>query len=96
MRETNIDIIHGDKTGLWSSSDQATVNKMKELAAQYPNDIRVIHDYPFNDGADSGSYEIEIPSNWIRFPKPPKKRNLSDEDRIKLAERLKKSRGSRK
>jgi len=91
MRETSIDYIHTEKTISIFSSDSFTINKLKKLAEDYPEDVKVVFDYTDNDPTverDNNTYQITVPAKWFRLPKPPRKMNISEEQLQLMKERM--------
>lgn len=58
-------------------------NKAKKLAEDYPNQVKL---YTNKDG----SIYITFPPDWIKFPSP--KKIMSEENKLKAAERMLKAR----
>lgn len=84
MAETCVEFIKGEKTLTWYSDDSKWANRIRQLAAD--NDgVCIIHDY-------GDSILAHCPVSWFKPPKPPIKRNLTDERRAEMAERMKNSR----
>ena len=86
MAETSIDFIHGDDVAVWSSDYFAVIRTMEEYLKNYPDEVRVVSDYTDSYGQNR-CLTIKIPAKWIRNPKPPKSRNLTDEQRTAMKER---------
>lgn len=85
MVETAVDYIKGESCLAWYSSDPKWVNRMRELAADNA-DVQIV-----KDGGDS--MLIHCPVSWFKPPKPPIKRNMTDEQRKAASERMKNIRG---
>ena len=86
MAETSIDFIHGDDVAVWSSDYFAVIRTMEEYLKNYPDEVSVVSDYTDSYGQNR-CLTIKIPSKWIRNPKPPKSRNLTEEQRTAMKER---------
>ena len=52
-----------------------------KLASDYPEDVRILTQDKYGIG-------VEMPSAWYRRPKPPNKRNLTEEQKAAAAARL--------
>ncbi len=82
MRETNeyaIEWVCGDKVATATVPEGTAMNnRLTKLAEKYPSDVQIINSELFH-----------VPSSWVKI-NPPKQ--MSDEQREKLAERLKKAR----
>lgn len=64
-----------------SFSQQKMINRMKDYKEKYPDEID-IYENP------DGSILTHFPTSWIKVTRPPK-RELTDEQRAEMAERLK-------
>lgn len=93
--ETCIDFIHGEDTIIWSTNHFATIRKMEELIEKYPNDVQIIRDYR-NEEGEAKQLEIRVPAKWMRMPRPPKKREFTEEQRQAASERFRKYHAERK
>lgn len=62
------------------------ISKMKKLAEQYPNECKVVVEN------EDGSIVVHFPTKWIKISN--RSRDLSDEQRQALADRLRNSRNS--
>ena len=72
----------------WVSSDERKwCNRIRKLAEQYPDDVAVIRMPEDNDGCIYAT----LPSSWLRI-QPKIKRDLSDEQRLVMRERMMKLR----
>lgn len=85
MSETAVDTV-GDWVFV-SSDSRKQVNSIRKLWEDHPNEVRMFA-LPENNG---GCIYAALPKDWVRFA-PPKKRAISEEERIVLAERMKKAR----
>ena len=86
MAETSIDFIHGDDVAVWSSDYFAVIRTMEEYLKNYPDEVSIVSDYTDSYGQNR-CLTIKIPAKWIRNPKPPKNRNLTEEQRAAMKER---------
>lgn len=81
--ETCCDYIVGEK--MFVSSDEPKVrNKLLRLKDQYPDDVHIIADPEINDG----TIYCTVPAGWLKIS-PPKKREMTEEQKKILAERMK-------
>ena len=85
MAETSVEYIKGEKYLTWYSDEPKWVNRIRQLAEDNA-DVRII-----NDGGDS--VLVHCPISWFKPPKPPIKRNMTEEQRQAAAERMKNIRG---
>ena len=83
------------ETSIWYSEEndicnfytynKALINRLNKLSAKYPEQCyikRII------SGEDARSAEFVVPKKWISI-RPPRKLNLTDEERQAIGERLK-------
>ena len=86
--ETAMGYLTEDDGRAWFSSDEKKwKNRIMKLAEEYPEQVKITVYPEDNDGC----INAWIPAKWIRV-KPPVKRNLTDEQRMAMSERLKKAR----
>ena len=86
MAETAVEYIKGENYLTWYSDDPKWVNRIRQLAADNA-EVHIIND-------DGESVLAHCPVSWFKPPKPPIKRNMTDEQRQAAAERMKKARYS--
>ena len=67
----------------------AGIRYYQGLLERFPDDVKLIK-------ADQYGIEVDLPLSWYRRPKPPAKKNLTDDQRAAAAARLKASRQKRK
>ena len=84
-RQIETSCSYTDET-MWVSTDEKwLINRILRLSVKYPGQVEVIAGPEDNDGC----LYCKIPSNWLHI-RPPVKRELSDERRVELAQRMKK------
>ena len=81
MSETSVEYIKGENYLTWYSDDPKWVNRIRQLAAE-DADVQIVSD-------DGESVLAHCPVSWFKPPKPPIKRNMTDEQRQAAAERMK-------
>lgn len=81
-KEIAINYFEGGIASL-STSILKYCNKAKKLAEDYPSQVKL---YTNKDG----SIYITFPPDWIKFPSP--KKTMSEENKLKAAERMLKAR----
>ena len=86
MAETAVEYIKGENYLTWYSDDPKWVNRIRQLAADNA-EVHIIND-------DGESVLAHCPVSWFKPPKPPIKRNMTDEQRKAAAERMKNARDS--
>ena len=69
--------------GYFSSDERKFISKVRRLKEKYPDDVRIIAEPENNDGC----IYCELPTEWFSI-RPPVKKNLTAEQRQKLADRL--------
>lgn len=67
----------------FSSNERRWITKITKLAAKHPDEVRIIATPETNDGCLC----VHIPKSWLKIS-PPKKLNLTDEQRQAAAERM--------
>lgn len=82
MAETVFEHLDGNKTFTVSTDERTWKNRLVKLAEQHPDEVECV---AVNR---DGSVMFHIPASWIKV-KPPVKRNLTDEQRAELSERIK-------
>lgn len=82
-RETSWDWYSDEKTATMCSNEAVWVRKLTALAEQYPDDV-VIRKAPEDN---DGFIFVKLPKKWFKI-KPPTKRNMTDEQREVLADRM--------
>lgn len=81
MAETSVEYIKGDRYLTWYSDEPKWANRIRQLAADNA-DVNIISD-------DGEGVLAHCPVSWFKPPKPPIKRNMTDEQRQAAAERMK-------
>lgn len=69
--------------GFFSSDERKWINRIRKLKEQCPDDITIIAEPETNDGC----IYCKLPTNWLRI-QPPIKRELTEEQKEALRERL--------
>lgn len=87
LRETAFEYTDGDKHATLSSSETKWINKITKLHEQYPDDIEIVCKAEDN----YGMVVAHIPKSWFKIS-PPKKMNLTEEQKAVRAERMRKAR----
>lgn len=81
LYETAVDFYVGNDFATYFSSDPRTIKRMRELAAEHPDEVVVLHD-------DGHGLQVSVPIKWWREPRPPIKRNFTEEQRQAMADRM--------
>ena len=85
MAETSVEYIKGERYLTWYSDEPKWANRIRQLAADNA-DVQIVSD-------DGEGVLAHCPVSWFKPPKPPIKRNMTDEQRQAAAERMKNIRG---
>ena len=81
MAETSGEYIKGERYLTWYSDEPKWANRIRQLAADNA-DVNIISD-------DGEGVLAHCPVSWFKPPKPPIKRNMTDEQRQAAAKRMK-------
>ena len=81
-KETAYDYIQGEDHGTFYTGQEKWINKINKWKEQYPDQIDIIH---INE---DNSILVHLPSSWFKL-NPPHTKQLTDEQRQKLSERMK-------
>ena len=73
--------------GYFSSDERRYITKIHKLAEKYPEQVRIISEPENNDGC----IYCELPTSWLKI-QPPRKLDLTDEQREELSVRMAKMR----
>lgn len=87
FKETAVGYINVDSYATFSSSEQKWINKILELRESHPDEVKIEY-MPENN---HGMLLAHIPKSWLKI-KAPSKRELTDEQRAAMSERLAKAR----
>lgn len=88
--ETAYEYYTDEKQACVSSNEKKVVNHILALAEEYPDEV-YISSHP---GSNLGAIVAYVPRSWIRLPRPPKKRSMTDEQRKAVGERLRATRNT--
>lgn len=83
FRETAFNYIAGEKTGTFYTGERKWINRLKKLAEENPEQVKVLHEN------DDGSILVEAPVRGFRYSLP-KPRVMSEEQKQAASERFKK------
>lgn len=89
IRETCYEQSDGGK-GCLSTNEGVWIRKIQRLAAEHPDEVVIRYEPETN----YGYLVAEVPSNWFVI-RPPKKVNLSEEQKDALRERMAVARSKR-
>ncbi len=88
FRETSVEYIANESHATFYSSEAKWIRKIKSLQQDNPDTIQII-----NESEDS--ILAHIPKSWLKIT-PPRKMNLSEEQRAAAAERMSNARKNKK
>ena len=83
FKETSVDFLNVDKRATFCSSEIKWINKILKLQESHPGDVHIAYTPEDNDGM----IVAHVPKNWFKIS-PPRKRDMTDEQRAAAAERL--------
>lgn len=86
MSETSVEYIKGERYLTWYSDEPKWVNRIRQLAAD-DAEVQIVSD-------DGDGVLAHCPVSWFKPPKPPIKRNMTDEQRQAAVERMKNMRST--
>ena len=86
FKETCVTRIQDDDHISVYTSERKYINKIYKLKEQYPDEVVIT-----NVNSD-GSICVNLPYDWMPFPKPKAKRTLTEEQKQAASERMKKAR----
>ena len=89
--ESAWDCVSCDKTATFSTSESKWINKFIKLAKEYPDDVKI--EYMPEDNC--GVLLAHLPKKWMKVS-PPKKMNMTDEQKEIRADRMRKIAQERK
>lgn len=88
-QETTISLMRNENAAEIYTSDNTMLTKFKKLVASNPKDWQVIRVVKDSEGNYTGVF-LKAPKNFVSFK--TKNKELSEEQRIEAAERMKKAR----
>ena len=81
-RETCIEFMADENFMIVYTCENKYIRRIEQLKEEYPRKVKIMK-------RDENSIMIKCPKSWFKFPKPKAKRNLSDEQRKEMSERMK-------
>lgn len=91
MNENVIEFLRDQKVATLTLSQKRLIKRVKQLAQKFPEDCKIIKEN------DDGSIYAHIPVKWIKINSSQRQRKeMSDEEREVMKERLEKARQKRK
>ena len=92
-RETTIQAMADENSFTFYSSEAKWIRKIKRLAESHPKDVMIKRiDYDDQDENKEYSVTAQISKRFLKI-NPPRKNSMTEEQKIAIAERLKKARG---
>lgn len=77
------------KKAFFSSDERKWINKIRKLYQEHQDEMRMIAEPETNDGC----IYVELPASWLKI-QPKVKREISEEERRVLVERLERMRNA--
>lgn len=90
LKETSVDFLNVDKYATFCSSETKWINKILKLHESHPNEVEIEYAPEDNDGM----LVAHVPKNWLKIS-PPRKREMTDEQREAAAKRLAEARSKK-
>lgn len=90
IRETVFECVDTDNQATFCSGERKWINKILRLKERCPDEVEVVCMPEDNDGI----ILAHVPKNWLKVS-PPRKVDLSEEQRAAAAERLTEARRKR-
>lgn len=87
FKETCIDYITTDDYATFCSNEKRWINKINKLSAKYPSEVQI----NYTPEQNQGMICAQVPKSWLKVS-PPRKINLTEEQRAAAAERLRNTR----
>lgn len=81
----------GHDKGFFSSNERKWITHIKKLAKEHPNECVIIK----NPEQNNGFICAKMPTSWL-YVRPPKTREMTEEQRMAAAERLRQAREAKK
>ena len=79
-----------DNRVFFSSDERKWINRIRKLYEEHPDEMRMIAEPETNDGC----IYVELPASWLKV-QPPRKVEMTEEEKDVLRERLARMRLSR-
>ena len=83
IKETAFDKTSRDECGYWSSNEQSEIRRIIRYAEERPDEVKILKTPETNGGYIMAS----APKKWMNV-KPPRKRELTDEQREVITKRM--------
>ena len=88
MRQIETAVCYDErKIAFFSSDERRWITKIRKLAERYPDECQITVQPEGNDGCINAKF----PASWFRVA-PPRKMNMTDEQKAAMAERLRRMR----
>lgn len=83
FKETLFEYLDVDKRATFCSAERKWINKINKLYEKYPDEVEIVAVPEENDGM----IYAHLPKSWLKIS-PPKKVNLTDEQKAERALRM--------
>ena len=91
--ETAIDKIRGEKFCEVYTSDKKYVPVIEQWLIDYPDEVQFMYRTQDDNGP---AIAVRVPAKLFRFVSPPRKHNMSEEQKQAAAERMKAARAAKR
>ena len=85
FKETCVEYIDIDNYATFCSSERKWINKITKYVTSHPDEVQMVRTPEDNCGV----IYAHIPKSWLKI-NPPKKMNLTDEQKAERTERMRK------
>lgn len=93
-KETCIDIIQGEPYCSISTMQSKYIEDILLLKDKYPDEVKIIHRATDKEPCDA--IVAQVPASWFRFVRPKVKKKMSEEQKNKAKERMRKAREAKR
>ena len=89
MQETVFEHLAGNGMATVTAAERWSIGMVKRLAEKHPEDVEIVA-----ENAD-GTLVAHVPAGWMKL-RPPRRVNLTDEQRAAASERMKAARNAKR
>lgn len=90
LKEIGVNFTSDEHCATFFSSERKWINKLLDLSSQYPDDVQII----YHPEDNHGMLVAHMPKTYLKIS-PPRKREMTDEQRAAAALRLADARAKR-
>lgn len=85
MAEISIDYLTSDNEATWYSDSSPIITRMLKMVEEFPEDCKIKID---GTKEESPHLTISIPKTWVRMPKKPATRTITEEQKVAASKRF--------